>query len=736
VTGLAILLQETARHAKRLAVLAERTARGVLEGATAPAEPDVLHAFDHVLGEAFQGFATGGRHFHQRQSAQPGTTMMNQLWSLPGTLTGPPARASLDSTSVEWLTFCGSGMVTLALRAASPLTTDTHRAALLEFLGTAAAGTGEHGGADGDSIAIDPRGRLRIVELRIPGSGSRDSWLTGSVQEAEDRRLLITGRVRVEGKDALWSCVEYDPAGVFGAWGRSTLTASQVLGSADDPVWAPAVRRLVELVRERGPLPYRPEQAVEFAGQVGISPVTAALLLLGCPGLGASDGWHLLSADQLKPLGAKDVETRVAMAALNGLSLAERRAFTTPLLPTGPAEVAELWATGFPLGPAVLAWIAARGKRRPVPGSLIRRMVAEQDISGSVDEALNPEQLEQLTGRTRQPMAEGTPRPVEPRKLLTGETLRSLVTSLRWLAYRLPYGDPLRAVLPVTVRMLRERLADPGLLLDLGVDHKPGWEAVSPHLREAHGRPAKRTGDDKDMYDLTPVLVLTPGQYHSDRERVWVRPAALVPAAGDGGQGDTDQRNGDPDHPDLLLLAATAAPAPALGALRTLLSAEFMELVTAGGPPGIPQNPLNSVPGLVREAAERFGVSEDAAALYLMLLALPDPTDRNQAEWTGWKPARIKAARAELAATDLVVEAKRARAGRSLFLPGGWLEQQGPRLPSESWKTSLFPWDQPGFVVPDRPVPKLFETAWQRIVDGDAPGYEEFQGRGGRGGRR
>ncbi|MFD0527080.1 hypothetical protein ACFQ1I_07070 [Kitasatospora arboriphila] len=72
------------------------------------------------------------------------------------------------------------------------------------------------------------------------------------------------------------------------------------------------------------------------------------------------------------------------------------------------------------------------------------------------------------------------------------------------------------------------------------------------------------------------------------------------------------------------------------------------------------------MPDLVEEAAARHGLGADAAALYLMLLAMPDPTDRNTARWTGWKPARLKAARAELAATDLVVQASRTRAaGRS-----------------------------------------------------------------------
>ncbi|NEE49178.1 hypothetical protein G3M55_31820, partial [Streptomyces sp. SID8455] len=80
----------------------------------------------------------------------------------------------------------------------------------------------------------------------------------------------------------------------------------------------------------------------------------------------------------------------------------------------------------------------------------------------------------------------------------------------------------------------------------------------------------------------------------------------------------------------------------------------------AGAPDGSPhhpaQDPTRAVPDLVAEAADALGLSTDTAALYLMLLALPDPTDRNCVRWTEWKPARVKKARAELAATGLVVE--------------------------------------------------------------------------------
>ncbi|MDV9193363.1 hypothetical protein R6L23_35020, partial [Streptomyces sp. SR27] len=152
------------------------------------------------------------------------------------------------------------------------------------------------------------------------------------------------------------------------------------------------------------------------------------------------------------------------------------------------------------------------------------------------------------------------------------------------------------------------------------------------------------------------------------------------------------------------------------------------------GPDGTwwPQDPSRSVPALVTEVAEARGLGADAAVLYLMLLAMPDPTDRNTARWTGWKPARLKTARAELEAGDLVVSAVRARAGRSLFLPGAWAEQSAPVLAVEQWKLSMYgpvAGSRPvlGALVPVEPVAELFARAWQRILDGDVPRFEELK---------
>ena len=107
------------------------------------------------------------------------------------------------------------------------------------------------------------------------------------------------------------------------------------------------------------------------------------------------------------------------------------------------------------------------------------------------------------------------------------------------------------------------------------------------------------------------------------------------------------------------------------------IAALVAEPVPAGAT-GHLQNPPVCVPELVAEVAGAHGIGADAAALYLQLLALPDPTDRNVAPVDRLETGPAEGARAELAATDLVVEAKR-RAGRAHPVPARRLARaEGP----------------------------------------------------------
>lgn len=739
VAGVAGLVEEAARCGKRLTELAEKAERGLRT--PVEAEPSVRFAQDEALAGAMVGLGPGANAYGYWGRGPSTHTAVDQLRQVAAVLGAPadgvPEKVKLPASGVPWLSFAGHGLAALAVRAASPVTEEAHRAALLEFLELAGAVM-----VDGEPVLVDPRGRLRLVGLKVarPGGTQR----LGEVHRSEARRMVLFAMVRQDEQHCFYTGVEYDPSGAFGGWDGFALVDSTVLGKRDDAPLAASVGRVVELVRERGPLPYRPEQALHFADRVGVSAPTAALVLLGMPGVDDWDRQSLLPADVLAPLGAKTAQAEAARTTLRALPNTERQRYTALLLPHDADAVAGLWESGFELEPLTDAWVRARGRRRVLPPDLVARAVTETRQNGMLDAVLNPEAQPELTGRTEQRVdpEHGRLTAAEPEKLLTGHRITAYVAMLRWLAYRLPFGDPLRAVLPVTLRMLRERLADPGLLLDLGV----GWDAQgncsAPRIREAYGLPAQGGTDRQGLVELGGALVLTPMQYRPEWEDVWLRPAAVLPGAGE---------HGGPDHPALTLLTAVSRPSGLLEALRTLLSDGFEALVTAdcpaGGAAGAPQHPVYSVPELVEQAAERFELSQDAAALYLMLLALPDPTDRKQAEWTGWKPARLKKARAELAATDLVVEAKRPRAGRSLFLPGGWLERSAPQLPLESWKAELFPREAYAFLVPGRPVAEVYAAAWRRAVDGDAPGYEEFEsrargrgtGRGtgdGRGGKR
>jgi len=92
---------------------------------------------------------------------------------------------------------------------------------------------------------------------------------------------------------------------------------------------------------------------------------------------------------------------------------------------------------------------------------------------------------------------------------------------------------------------------------------------------------------------------------------------------------------------------------------------------------------------VLQRAAGGLGIDEDAAALYLQLLTLYAPGDRTIREWNGWKADRHQRAAAVPVEHGLVVEDRRARTGRRIFLPGGWIHAGKPYQSMEAWKAEL-----------------------------------------------
>ncbi|MEU1277160.1 hypothetical protein [Streptomyces sp. NPDC005805] len=608
----------------------------------------------------------------------------------------------------------------LAYRAASAATSPEHRAGLLELLDTLAAGP-----------LADPAGTVRQVELVEPFSGTPGQGRheavprLGQVFRKGARTVVVIGDRGRNSRDdaARWLALDHDPTGAFGPVPGFTLDQEHVhrQGIARD-----RLTRLTALVREQGPAPWRPEPAEAFHTATGIGPLQSAALL--------SAAVEEPGAEALALLGAKTRAFEAAQARLDALPHGARHALTRALLPADPAE---LWTTGPDVRAAAEVWEKHLGSLVRVPEEL------DLDLSGTtpaaLDLVLNAGSRSWLSYGTEVP--DGTGRPGLLRVAARGQ-IASALTALHTLAYTLPYGHPLRAHLPTGLAALRDRLADPALVLELGLDWTESGQAVGPAIRAAHGLPETGGADADGLVRAGTALLLAPA--HGSMEKLLIRPAGLT----------------GPEDPAFGLVEGTFGRYATgdLFALRALLGEETGALVSAGLPDGTrptdgsphpddaphtggsrtypAQDPTRAVPDLLAEAAGTLGLGADAAALYLMLLALPDPTDRNCVRWTEWKPARVKKARAELAATDLVVEAKRARAGRTLFLPCGWTERSAPALPLETWKEGMYGVSGGVRTLPHLPVPELFAAAWARVRGGDAPAYEELDTRAPRKGRR
>ena len=79
-----------------------------------------------------------------------------------------------------------------------------------------------------------------------------------------------------------------------------------------------------------------------------------------------------------------------------------------------------------------------------------------------------------------------------------------------------------------------------------------------------------------------------------------------------------------------------------------------------------------------------------------------------------------------------MLEARRPRAGRRLFLPGEWVPAAAPNLPLEAWKLPLYrltrdppdgrPRSPIGRFLLLRPLHQVFAAAWARLQSGDRPG--------------
>lgn len=682
---------------------------------------------DAVLLDAMSGFGGAERHWWNRD--EQADTVFRALRSLHRAAglsdTAVPAERTaslhLDGAelpsgrlTLETVFACGAA---LAFRAAAGTTSEDDRAVLRTLLER----------LDALEPARSPEAvswrkvvlRLDAGRLRTRSGAWREGAWDGLLQLGGGAFVALTGDRRLSDDGCTFGGFFHDPAGRFETPEPYTLVSSSPLGAE----FTGRVGAFLTELAVRGPAPWFPAAAEEFARLTGVTETTARLVVAGLPRVETRER-AFLSTEARAAIGVKATPAAVAKDELREIDSSVRAALVGALL---PAEPARLWTEGPDVAAAAEVWIAHRGRRAALPEDVIGDAVrAFRYTRWPVREALPalvaPDQEPRLTRDLEWTVVGDRVRAVGDHTVgFTAETLVDAVGMSAWLAHRLPAGDPVRAALPATFAALRDRLDHPGLVLDLG-----RYISLSK-FRKTAGAPTE-TGEGFVRYGA--VILPT----HDDQPSPGIRVALL------------DETGQDPYLP--VLRVEDQQPFPAESALRLARDPGFAALLAdpgdpVGGEPGPdgtwwPQDPARSVPELVTEVAKEHGIGEDAATVYLMLLAMPDPTDRATARWTGWKAARLKAARAELAATDLVVEATRARAGRSLFLPGGWVELSAPALPLERWKLPLFGQESDGenlpdgVVVPRRPVAELYRQGWQRVREGDSPRFEELKIRRGR----
>ncbi|MEU2060919.1 hypothetical protein [Streptomyces sp. NPDC013455] len=566
-------------------------------------------------------------------------------------------------------------------------------------------------------------GHWRIVHCEVPEDRTdTNAPLPGTVfRTATSVAFVLTSRGR-DPRRTLW---EYSPDGTFRDDGPLAaagvkLTCAHVLEPVRPGGW---FTRFAELYRKHGPAPARPELAAVLAERLGLSPAEATALLTArvpcAPHQLAEEDDYLSghSSADLEPWKIRQKESEQAVAALaDALGPRFFTDFYDKLLPDDPEQ---LWVTGPDVDRAAEWWLGELGAPLPVPTALLP-LAAKETLTPTGEAAVARSQhrgrgrrwphlrLPALLGR----LATGADCLASHHAGLLGEPQPlALPRIAAWAAYRTAAGDPSRpAVGAAIARLCEARAADPGPLTLFSLQ--------SNHLM---GPPPPT-----DALTAHPAVTEVADPVH-DMRHLRVDPAALT------GPGDPLLDTLDAYLDSVLPSQWLPAPSglPALADLRLLLSDDFAalgeHLVTDGErPPGWEQHPVRSVPHLVEDCARTLGLGEDAASLYLMLLALPDPTDRNVRVWTGWKPRRFREAEAELGASGRVLRAVRPRAGRSLFLPGAWQERKPPRLPIEASKLTWLPLAREHrstshlAAVPSVPLPTLFTRAWEGVSAGSA----------------
>ncbi|MEO8706039.1 MAG: hypothetical protein ABI867_38775 [Kofleriaceae bacterium] len=528
-----------------------------------------------------------------------------------------------------------------------------------------------------------------------------------------------------------YSVLEYAPGGDFKPLpGFAIKRDTRAHGDVD-----PAEAMVAALAA--GKTSWSEDAPARLATLTGLTPSEATYLWAGCPN--ATDrGANFLDKALRETLGLKATQAAIARDSISAIGLAKRIAAVDEAVRT--AGVAGLF-DGSAVDALATAWLKHVGKRMPVPEEVVEvagEIYAPMQPSAALAMIANAREAPELTRdgcfaldkegdiirtRTPEPLV-GQDKLTDDEAVFAVETLQTVDVYVPFLYAALPVGHTLRAQAAAAYELVLERVRNPHLLVDGGskwMDEE--GEKAYDRMLEGLGGEVLTGFEANHAGRRFPGAILVRDRRYAELK---LRPSEL------------DAKT----QPLVTQLAKSIDEDSSVfvKAVEYLRSEDLAAVVARIAKTPVPdggweQNPLASASKLVDKVAKARGISRDAAALYLQYLVLLWPTAKNLQLWNGWTPKQLAAANAELVDQELVLEAKRERAGRGYFLPGGWEALKSPNPPFESWKLAFYGTRDPGGAPRARfyrylalaPFHLLYERAWARIESGDIPRYEEVK---------
>lgn len=472
--------------------------------------------------------------------------------------------------------------------------------------------------------------------------------------------------------------------------------------------------------------------AQKLAELTGLTPSEAAFFWAGCPNAHDSSA-NFLDKALREQLGLKSAQAQLARDAINAIPWPKRLVL---IYAAGSAGVPAL-LDGSAVDTLAKAWIELFGKRVPIPEDVLAEADKEINVTTKPAQALaiyasGGDDPRLTTDGTWGLLADGTVARVSQPAPLVGQTRDESAppafdVSLLYMhcAYApflyaaLPVGHELRAKVPQVHARILERLQSPHLWLDAG--NRYDATAIDTALEALGGEPlagfteplvGRRHGAAVTVKSQYRVELKLHASTLASKTALTKQLVDLISPYGNSLWDALTYATGD----DLAAIVARIEQTP----------------VPAGG---WEQDARASAPEIVDAVAKKYKLSADAAGLYLQYLVLLSPTAKRLLEWNGWKTKQLDAAHGELEGKELILEAKRERAGRSYFLPGSWEANKSPHPPFETWKLPFYTIEggtQGRRTLGNRyaataPFHVLYERAWARLQSGDVPRYEEVK---------